>query len=133
MASVYGKAGRADTATDPAPLEMFETTIRFKPRDQWRPGMTQERLIAEMDSAVSVPGLRNARHQTKGTHIMKYRKLGNTGTVVSTLALGTMYFGDETAENDAFAILDAFLDAEGRYLRDHDGAAVHRQQPARAV
>ena len=40
--SVFGKAGRADTATDPAPLEMFETTIQFKPRDQWRAGMTPE-------------------------------------------------------------------------------------------
>ena len=57
--SVFGKAGRADTATDPAPLEMFETTIRFKPKDQWRPGMTQDRLIEELDRAVKVPGLAN--------------------------------------------------------------------------
>jgi Cu(I)/Ag(I) efflux system membrane protein CusA/SilA len=57
--SVFGKAGRADTATDPAPLEMFETTIRFKPKDQWRPGMTQDRLIDELDHAVKVPGLAN--------------------------------------------------------------------------
>jgi Cu(I)/Ag(I) efflux system membrane protein CusA/SilA len=57
--SVFGKAGRADTATDPAPLEMFETTIRFKPKSQWRAGMTQERLIDELDSAVKVPGLAN--------------------------------------------------------------------------
>ena len=57
--SVFGKAGRADTATDPAPLEMFETTIRFKPKDQWRPGMTQDRLIEELDHAVKVPGLAN--------------------------------------------------------------------------
>ncbi|MBP8231254.1 MAG: efflux RND transporter permease subunit [Rhizorhabdus sp.] len=57
--SVFGKAGRADTATDPAPLEMFETTIRFKPRDQWRAGMTQEKLVAELDRAVQVPGLAN--------------------------------------------------------------------------
>ncbi len=57
--SVFGKAGRADTATDPAPLEMFETTIRFKPRDQWRPGMTPERLVAELDARVKVPGLAN--------------------------------------------------------------------------
>jgi Cu(I)/Ag(I) efflux system membrane protein CusA/SilA len=57
--SVFGKAGRADTATDPAPLEMFETTIRFKPRDQWRPGMTQEKLIEELDARVRVPGLAN--------------------------------------------------------------------------
>ncbi len=57
--SVFGKAGRADTATDPAPLEMFETIIRFKPKDQWRPGMTQDRLIAELDRRVKVPGLAN--------------------------------------------------------------------------
>ncbi|QNO25579.1 efflux RND transporter permease subunit [Sphingopyxis sp. OPL5] len=57
--SVFGKAGRADSATDPAPLEMFETTIRFKPKDQWRPGMTEEKLIAELDARVRVPGLAN--------------------------------------------------------------------------
>ncbi len=56
---VFGKAGRADTATDPAPLEMFETTIQFKPRDQWRPGMTPDRLVEELDRAVKVPGLSN--------------------------------------------------------------------------
>ncbi|MCU0963481.1 MAG: efflux RND transporter permease subunit [Burkholderiaceae bacterium] len=57
--SVYGKAGRAETATDPAPLEMFETTIQFKPRAQWRPGMTPERLVDELDRIVRVPGLSN--------------------------------------------------------------------------
>ncbi|MBO9708863.1 MAG: efflux RND transporter permease subunit [Caulobacter sp.] len=57
--SVFGKAGRAESATDPAPLEMFETTIRFKPRDQWRPGMTPDKLVAELDRRVRVPGLTN--------------------------------------------------------------------------
>ncbi len=57
--SVFGKAGRAETATDPAPLEMFETTIRFKPRDQWRPGMTPEKLVEELDRTVKLPGLAN--------------------------------------------------------------------------
>ena len=57
--SVFGKAGRAESATDPAPLEMFETTIQFKPRDQWRPGMTPEKLVEELDRAVEVPGLAN--------------------------------------------------------------------------
>jgi Cu(I)/Ag(I) efflux system membrane protein CusA/SilA len=57
--SVFGKAGRAETATDPAPLEMFETTIQFKPRDQWRPGMTPEKLVDELDRAVKVQGLAN--------------------------------------------------------------------------
>jgi Cu(I)/Ag(I) efflux system membrane protein CusA/SilA len=57
--SVYGKAGRAVTATDPAPLVMFETTIQLKPRDQWRAGMTPEKLIEELDKTVRVPGLTN--------------------------------------------------------------------------
>jgi Cu(I)/Ag(I) efflux system membrane protein CusA/SilA len=57
---VFGKAGRAETATDPAPIEMFETTIMLKPRDQWRPGMTPEKLRAELDAAVKLPGLSNA-------------------------------------------------------------------------
>jgi len=57
--TVFGKAGRAESATDPAPLEMFETTIRFKPREQWRTGMTPEKLIDELDRAVQVPGLTN--------------------------------------------------------------------------
>ena len=57
--SVYGKAGRAETATDPAPMEMFETTIQFKPKDQWRPGMTQDMLVDELDRIVKVPGLAN--------------------------------------------------------------------------
>ena len=57
--SVYGKAGRAETATDPAPMEMFETTIRFKPRDQWRPGLSPEQLVEELDRTVRVPGLAN--------------------------------------------------------------------------
>ncbi len=57
---VFGKAGRADTATDPAPLSMIETNIRLKPPDQWRPGMTPDRLIEEMDEAIRFPGLTNA-------------------------------------------------------------------------
>jgi Cu(I)/Ag(I) efflux system membrane protein CusA/SilA len=57
--SVFGKAGRAETATDPAPLEMFETTIRLRPRSEWRPGMTPERIIEELDRVVRVPGLTN--------------------------------------------------------------------------
>jgi Cu(I)/Ag(I) efflux system membrane protein CusA/SilA len=56
---VFGKAGRADTATDPAPVEMFETTIQFKPRARWRPGMTPDKLVEELDRVVKVPGLTN--------------------------------------------------------------------------
>ena len=59
VAHVFGKAGRADTATDPASLSMFESTITFKPRDQWRPGMTMRKLRTELDRAVRVPGLSN--------------------------------------------------------------------------
>ena len=59
VAQVFGKIGRAETATDPAPLEMVETTIRFRPHDQWRPGMTPQKLIEELDRAVQVPGLSN--------------------------------------------------------------------------
>jgi len=59
VARVFGKAGRAETATDPAPMEMFETTVQLKPRDQWRPGMTPERLVEELDHAVKIPGLAN--------------------------------------------------------------------------
>jgi Cu(I)/Ag(I) efflux system membrane protein CusA/SilA len=59
VARVFGKAGRAETATDPAPLEMFETTVQFKPREEWRAGMTPEKLVNELDRAVKVPGLTN--------------------------------------------------------------------------
>ena len=59
VASVFGKAGRAETATDPAPLEMFETTIQFKPPSQWRAGMTPDKLVQELDRIVRVPGLTN--------------------------------------------------------------------------
>ncbi|MDD2915687.1 MAG: CusA/CzcA family heavy metal efflux RND transporter [Gallionella sp.] len=60
VASVYGKAGRAQTATDPAPPEMFETVINLKPEAEWRPGMTTDKLIAEMDKALQIPGVANS-------------------------------------------------------------------------
>jgi copper/silver efflux system protein len=60
VASVYGKAGRASTATDPAPSEMFETIINLKPKAEWRPGVTTESLTAEMDRALQFPGVSNA-------------------------------------------------------------------------
>ncbi|MDH4099236.1 MAG: efflux RND transporter permease subunit [Nitrospirota bacterium] len=58
--SVFGKAGRAATATDPAPMEMYETVINLKPKDQWRSGMTRERLIEEMNRALEMPGVTNS-------------------------------------------------------------------------
>jgi len=60
VASVYGKAGRANTATDPAPTEMFETVINLKPDSEWRSGMTIDKLIAEMDKALQFPGVSNS-------------------------------------------------------------------------
>jgi Cu(I)/Ag(I) efflux system membrane protein CusA/SilA len=60
VASVYGKAGRAQTATDPAPPEMFETTINLKPESEWRAGMTLDKLIAELDKALQFPGIANS-------------------------------------------------------------------------
>ena len=58
--SVFGKAGRANTATDPAPVEMFETVINLKPENEWRPGMTKDKLVAELDAALQFPGIANA-------------------------------------------------------------------------
>jgi len=60
VASVFGKAGRAGTATDPAPTEMFETVINLKPEAEWRPGMTTDKLVNEMDKALQFPGVSNA-------------------------------------------------------------------------
>src|SRR3546814_7411488 len=60
VASVYGKAGRATTATDPAPIEMFETVINLKTESEWRPGGTTDTLIAEMDKALQFTGVSNA-------------------------------------------------------------------------
>jgi Cu(I)/Ag(I) efflux system membrane protein CusA/SilA len=60
VATVLGKVGRANTATDPAPLDMYETTVVLKPRELWRPGMTTDRLVSAMDEAVRMPGVTNA-------------------------------------------------------------------------
>jgi len=60
VSSVFGKAGRANTATDPAPMEMTETIINLKPENEWRPGMTLDKLVAELDQALQLPGFSNA-------------------------------------------------------------------------
>ena len=60
VATVFGKGGRANTATDPAPLGMLETIITFKPKKEWRPGMTREKLMTEMEKALQIPGLVNS-------------------------------------------------------------------------
>ncbi len=67
--TVFGKIGRAETATDPAPLTMIETTIQFKPKSEWRPGMTLDKLIKEMDNSIKFPGLTNAWVQPVKTRI----------------------------------------------------------------
>ncbi|MEX1222786.1 MAG: CusA/CzcA family heavy metal efflux RND transporter [Idiomarina sp.] len=69
VATVFGKAGRAQTATDPAPLTMLETTIQLKPESEWRAGMTLEKIIAELDARVQIPGVTNAWVQPIKTRI----------------------------------------------------------------
>ena len=67
---VFGKLGRADTATDPAPVEMVETTVMLKPKSEWRPGMTKDKLIAEMNSAMQIVGYVNSWTQPISTRVM---------------------------------------------------------------
>ena len=67
---VFGKLGRADTATDPAPVEMIETTVTLKPRSQWREGMTKDKLIAEMNQAMQIVGYVNSWTQPINTRVM---------------------------------------------------------------
>jgi Cu(I)/Ag(I) efflux system membrane protein CusA/SilA len=94
--SVYGKAGRASTATDPAPTEMFETVINLKPKDQWRPGVTTDSLIAEMDKALQFPGVSNA-----WTMPIKAR-IDMLSTGIRT-PVGVKVFGSDLVEMDRLA------------------------------
>ena len=96
VASVYGKAGRANTATDPAPTEMFETVINLKPEKEWRPGMTVDTLIAEMDKALQFPGIANA-----WTMPIKAR-IDMLSTGIRT-PIGIKVFGKDLAEMDRLA------------------------------
>ncbi len=96
VASVYGKAGRAATATDPAPLEMFETVINLKPQEQWRPGMTLDKLIADMDAALQFPGVSNA-----WTMPIKAR-IDMLSTGIRT-PIGIKVFGADLAEMEKLA------------------------------
>src|SRR6202165_4255622 len=70
VASVFGSIGRSESATDNAPLDMYDTTVTLKPRELWRPGLTYEKLISEMDAKLQFPGLTNTwtppRHGTYG-------------------------------------------------------------------
>jgi len=96
VSSVYGKAGRANTATDPAPVEMFETVINLKPASQWRPGMTTDKLIAELDRALQFPGISNA-----WTMPIKAR-LDMLSTGIRT-PIGIKVFGRDLAEMETLA------------------------------
>jgi Cu(I)/Ag(I) efflux system membrane protein CusA/SilA len=99
VASVFGKNGRADTPTDPAPLGMIETTIVLKPHDQWRPGMTRDRLLREMDAKLSFPGMPNIFWMP----IQTRTEMLSTGV---RSPLGVEVFGDdlEQIEHAAIAI-----------------------------
>lgn len=97
VAQVFGKAGRAETATDPAPLEMFETVINLKPRSQWRKGMTVEKLTAEMNDALTIPGVSNAF-----TTPIKAR-IDMLSTGIRT-TLGLKIFGPDLAEIERIGI-----------------------------
>jgi Cu(I)/Ag(I) efflux system membrane protein CusA/SilA len=96
VASVFGKAGRASTATDPAPTEMFETVINLKPKDQWRAGLTIDALIAEMDKALQFPGVSNA-----WTMPIKAR-IDMLSTGIRT-PVGVKVFGTDLAEMERIA------------------------------
>src|SRR6266536_2022398 len=96
VASVFGKAGRAATATDPAPPEMAETVINLKPESEWRAGMTIDKLIAEMDEAVQIPGVSNA-----WTMPIKAR-IDMLSTGIRT-PIGVKVFGKDLAEIEKVA------------------------------
>ena len=96
VASVYGKAGRAQTATDPAPLEMFETVINLKPETEWRPGLTTDKLIAELDKALQFPGVANS-----WTMPIKAR-IDMLSTGIRT-PIGIKVFGKDLAEMERLA------------------------------
>ncbi len=96
VASVYGKAGRAHTATDPAPLEMFETVINLKPESEWRPGLTTDKLIAELDKALQFPGVANS-----WTMPIKAR-IDMLSTGIRT-PIGIKVFGKDLAEMERLA------------------------------
>jgi Cu(I)/Ag(I) efflux system membrane protein CusA/SilA len=96
VASVIGKAGRAQTATDPAPIEMFETVINLKPESEWRPGMDVDKLIAELDKALQFPGIANS-----WTMPIKAR-IDMLSTGIRT-PVGIKVFGKDLAEMETLA------------------------------
>jgi copper/silver efflux system protein len=108
--TVLGKAGRAETATDPAPVSMIESIILLKPRDQWRPGMTQNDIVSELDAKLQIPGVRNGWTQPI------INRINMLATGVRT-DLGVKIFGSNLDTLEQLAI-----EAEG-LLRGVDGAA----------
>ena len=96
VASVYGKAGRAQTATDPAPTEMFETIINLKPKAEWRQGVTLDSLMAEMDKALQFPGVSNAWTQPIRARI------DMLATGIRT-PIGVKVFGTDLAQMEAIS------------------------------
>jgi Cu(I)/Ag(I) efflux system membrane protein CusA/SilA len=93
VASVLGKAGRADTATDPAPLSMFETVIVLKPKSEWRAGLTRQRLAQEIMAALAMPGMQNAL-------TMPIKARVDMLTTGIRTPVGVKVFGDDLAQNE---------------------------------
>ena len=123
VAHVFGKAGRAETATDPAPLEMFETTVTFKPRSQWRAGMTMETLRHALDRAVQVPGLTNLwvppirnRIDMLATGIKSPVGIKVTGSEYGTLSKLTAQIEAVATQVPGVSSAVAERSAGGRYL-----------------
>jgi Cu(I)/Ag(I) efflux system membrane protein CusA/SilA len=135
VASVFAKAGRAETATDPAPLEMIETVIQFKPRSEWRPGMTPEALVEELDRKVRIPGLSNvwvppvrARIDMQGTGVKTPVGIRVAGTDMA--GIDRMLVAIERVAREVPGVSSAFAErlTGGRYIDvriDRASAARH--------
>ena len=113
---VVGKAGRADTSTDPAPVNMNETVVHLKPPDRWRPGMTREKLIAEMDAKLAMPGVQNIWTQP----IINRIEMLTTGIRTQ---IGVKIFGSDLNE------LERLSREVAAVLRDVPGAANVSPEP----
>ncbi len=133
--TVFGKSGRANTATDPAGLDMFETTITLKPEREWRAGMTYDRLLAAMDSAVRMPGVTNAWTmpikgridmlatgirtpvgiKIFGPELSELERLGREVEAAVTMVAGTRSVFAERAESGYYLDIDIDRQAAARY------------------
>ncbi|WP_375462520.1 efflux RND transporter permease subunit [uncultured Methylobacterium sp.] len=131
VASVYGKAGRANTATDPAPSEMFETIVNLKPRQEWRPGVTTASLRAEMDAALQFPGVSNAWTQPIRARI----DMLATGirTPVGIKVLGTDLTVMETVARQVEAVVRAVPGTSSAYAERVQGGYFLDISPDREV